>query len=367
MAPVDCDAFGAPLAGSSVVVTSTANAGARRWPLLLGLLSLVYLSAITAGFLAPDDPITQNRDLAFAPPTRLHFVDATGRLHLRPFVYELTPLPGAIEEYGEDQRREYPVRFFVRGARYRVAGLVDTDWHLFGTDSPTRLFLFGTDDYGRDLFSRLLFGGQISLFAGLLGLGLSLSLGTVIGGLAGYYGGWVDEINMRAAELFLALPWLYLLFAVRMALPLDMAPAQAFLLVLVVIGLVGWARPARLIRGLVLSARARDYVAAARCLGASDVYVLRRHVFPQILGIVLTQAALLAPQYILAEVTLSFFGLGVGEPVPSWGNMLASLQRYHVLTSYWWMFLPGMVMIPVFLLYYALADALHPHSSGVSM
>jgi peptide/nickel transport system permease protein len=357
----------AGLADTSAFMSSSERGGPRRWPLVLGLLGLVYLSAIVAGFLAPDDPIRQNRELAFVPPTRLHFVDATGRFHLRPFVYELTRPPASVAEYSEDRTRAHPVRFFVRGAPYRLAGLVETDLHLFGTDSPTRLFLFGTDDYGRDLFSRLLFGGQISLFAGLLGLGLSLGVGTVIGGLAGYYGGWVDEINMRTTELFLALPWLYLLFAVRMALPLNIPPARAFLLVLVVIGLVGWARPARLIRGLVLSARARDYVDAARCLGASDLYLLRRHVFPQILGLVVTQAALLAPQFILAEVTLSFFGLGVGEPVPSWGNMLASLQRYHVLASYWWMFIPGLALVPVFFLYYALADSLHSKTSGMSM
>jgi peptide/nickel transport system permease protein len=136
-------------------------------------------------------------------------------------------------------------------------------------------------------------------------------------------------------------------------------PVQAFLLVLGIIAVVGWARPARLIRGAVLSARAREYVIAARCLGASDAYLMWRHVLPQIVGILLTQAALLAPQFILAEVTLSFFGLGVEEPVPSWGNMLASLQRYHVVASYWWMFLPGIAMIPVFWLYHALADALH--------
>ena len=271
------------------------------------------------------------------------------------------------EALTEDRSRSYPVRFFVRGARYRIAGLVESDWHLFGTDSPTPLFLFGSDDFGRDVFSRLLFGGQISLFAGLLGAASTLTLAVAIGGAAGYYGGWVDELSMRAAELFLALPWLYLLFAVRMALPLDLDPAQAFLLVLVVIGVVGWARPARLIRGLVLSARARDYVAAARCLGASDSYLLRRHVLPQIFGILLTQAALLAPQYILAEVTLSFFGLGVGEPVPSWGNMLAGLQRYHVVASYWWMFLPGLVMVPVFWLYYSLADALHRRVTSMSV
>ena len=329
-----------------------------RAPFALGCLALVYLSAVFAGAVAPSDPTTQHRELAFVPPTRIHFVDDTGRLHLRPFVYALTPSsPGT--EVTEDRSRPYPLRFVVRGAPYRVAGLVDSNWHLFGTESPTPLFLFGSDDFGRDLFSRLLFGGQISLFAGLLGAALSLTLGTVIGGVAGYYGGWVDEINMRIAELFLAMPWLYLLFAVRMALPLDVAPTQAFLLVLILIAVVGWARPARLVRGLVLSASARDYVAAARCLGASDAYLLRRHVLPQIMGLLLTQAALLAPQYILAEVTLSFFGLGVEEPVPSWGNMLASLQRYHVLASYWWMFLPGIVMIPVFWLYHSLADALH--------
>jgi len=189
----------------------------------------------------------------------------------------------------------------------------------------------------------------------------------VLGGLAGFYGAWVDETIMRIAELFLALPWLYLLFAVRMALPLQIEPAQAFLLVLAVIGLIGWARPARLIRGVVLSAKLRDYVVAARSLGASDLYLLRRHVWPQVLGIVLTQGALLAPQFILAEVTLSFFGLGVGEPVPSWGNMLASLQRYQVLSSYWWMFVPGLALIPVFLLYYELADALHQRAAAFSL
>jgi peptide/nickel transport system permease protein len=152
-----------------------------------------------------------------------------------------------------------------------------------------------------------------------------------------------------------------------MALPLQLEPSQAFLMILAVIGLVGWARPARLIRGVVLSAKLRDYVVAARGLGATDAYLLRRHVLPQVLGIALTQAALLTPQYILAEVTLSFFGLGVGEPVPSWGNMLAVLLRYDVLSSYWWMFVPGLALVPVFLLYYVLADALHQRAAAFTV
>jgi len=338
----------------------------RRYRLLLGLLGVLHVSTLFAGFLAPADPATQNRDLPFAPPTRLHFVDPSGRLHLRPFVYGLARPSGDLEGYTEDRNRIYPVRFFVRGAPYRIAGLVDSDRHLFGTDGGTHLFLLGSDAYGRDQLSRFLYGAQISLFAGILGAGLSLGTGMLLGGVAGYYGAWVDETIMRVAELFLALPWMYLLFAVRMALPLRIEPAQAFLLVLAVIGLIGWARPARLIRGVVLSAKQQDYVVAARGLGASDTHLLRRHVLPQVLGIALTQAALLAPQYILAEVTLSFFGLGVGEPVPSWGNMLASLQRYDVLSSYWWMFVPGVALIPVFLLYYALADALHQRSAAFS-
>src|SRR5436190_1221177 len=330
---------------------------------LLGLLALVYLATVLAGFLSPEDPAAQHRELAFAPPTRLHFMDAAGRLHLRPFVYGLA-WSAAADAYAEDRSRISPVRFFVRGAPYRVAGTFSADRHLFGTDAPGPLFLIGSDDFGRDQFSRFLHGGQISLFAGLLGAGLSLGVGIVLGGLAGFYGAWVDETIMRVAEVFLALPWMYLLFAVRMALPLQIAPADAFLLVVSVIGLIGWARPARLIRGVVLSATLRDYVAAARSLGASDVYLLRRHLWPQVSGIALTQGALLVPQFVLAEVTLSFFGLGVGEPVPSWGNMLAGLQRYQVLSSYWWMFVSGLALIPVFLLYYALADALHRRAAG---
>jgi peptide/nickel transport system permease protein len=188
--------------------------------------------------------------------------------------------------------------------------------------------------------------------------GVSLALAVALGGISGFYGGWLDNVIMRLGELFLALPWLYLLLAVRAFLPLHINPTQTFLLLVLVIGLIGWARPARLIRGVALSARERHYVLAARGFGASDLYLLRRHVLPETYGVLLTQAALLIPQYILAEITLSFLGLGVDEPVPSWGNMLASLQNYSVLTSYLWMFIPGLVLILVFLLYYKVSNAL---------
>ena len=325
----------------------------------LSLLGILYASVFLAGLLAPYAPADQNRDMPFAPPARLHFVEPTGKLHVRPFVYRLVSHPRSFGEYSEDRSTVYPIRFLVRGAPYRIAGMFESNLHLFGFDEPAKAFLFGSDGYGRDLFSRLLYGGQISLVAGLLAASLALGLGAVVGGLAGFYGGWVDETFMRFAELFLALPWLYLLFAVRTSLPLHIDPAQAFLLLVVVLGLVGWARPARLIRGVVLSGKLREHVLAARAFGASDMYLLRRQVLPQAAGVVLAQLAVLVPQYILAEATLSFFGLGVGEPVPSWGNMLAAAQRYDVLTSYWWMFLPAIALSTVSLLYYVLANALH--------
>lgn len=335
----------------------------RGW---LSLLGLLYASVLFAGLIAPYAPNEQNRTTPFAPPTRLHFIETTGQLHVRPFVYRLVRRPGTFDEYDEDRSRRYPVRLLTQGAPYTIAGILGADRHLFGVDEPAKVFLFGTDQFGRDVFSRLLFGGQVSMVAGVLAASLALGLGLAMGGLAGFYGGWADEAVMRIAELFLALPWLYLLFAVRSILPLHIDPSRALLLLVAVIGIVGWARPARLIRGIVLSAKHREHVLAARAFGAADLYLLRKHVLPQVSGVVLTQFAVLIPQYILAEVTLSFFGLGIAEPVPSWGNMLAGVQRYDVLTSYWWMFLPGIALSSVFLLYYALANALHQQTALVS-
>ena len=330
-----------------------------RGTLAASLLLVVYGAAAAAGFLAPYDPVEQNRRLPFAPPTRLHVIDQSGQFHLRPFIYPAVARAGSFDVYDEDTTRPFPIRFFVPGATYHPAGLFRTNRHLFGVDPPARLFLMGSDEYGRDVFSRLLHGARISLVAGLLAATVAVGLGLLAGSVAGFYGGWSDAILMRGAELVMAVPWLYLLLAVRAALPLHVEPADAFLLLILIVGVVGWARPARLVRAVVLSARTRDYVLAARSCGASNLHLLWRHVLPQAAGVALTHLALLVPQCILAEVTLSFFGLGVSEPVPSWGNMLVSLQRYHVVASYWWMFLPGVALIAVFLLYYAITDALH--------
>jgi peptide/nickel transport system permease protein len=331
---------------------------------LLICLGLLHLAVFAAGFLSQYDVAEQNREFPFAPPTRIHFVDAQGAMHLlSPFVYRMVEDSRQFGSYHEDAGRCYPIRFFVHGHRYKLAGSFASNVHLLGVDPPGHLFLMGTDEYGRDQFSRFLHGGQISLAAGLLATILSLGIAVLLGTVSGFYGGWLDAIVMRFGELFVALPWLYLLFGLRAFLPLNIDPRQAFLLLIAVIGSVGWARPARLIRGVVLSGKEQNYVLAARMFGGSRFYLMRRHILPQTYSIILTQAVLLIPQYILAEVTLSFLGLGVGEPEPSWGNMLASVQQYHVMASYWWMLIPGIALVPVFLSYVLLANTLQARAT----
>jgi peptide/nickel transport system permease protein len=300
----------------------------------LAFLVAIHGAVLMAGFLAPYPFADQHRDFPYAPPTRIHFFDTAGRFHLRPFVY------GPSRD-----SRPYPLEFFVRG-------------RLFGVREPGVLFLIGSDGYGRDVFSRLLYGAQVSLLTGLVAAFLALGIGLTLGTAAGFYGGWLDRFLMRSGELFLALPWLYLLLAVRAFLPLHIGTIQAFFLLILVIGGIGWVRPARLVRGVVLSGKERAFVLAARGFGASDAYLMRRHIFPLTWGVVLTQGTVLIPQFILAEVTLSFLGLGVGEPVPSWGNMLADARQYYTLVSHPWMLAPGLAVIPVLFAWMLLADAL---------
>lgn len=326
-----------------------------KLPPAFWLLFSVHLLVVFAGFLAPYGYQTQDRSHPFAQPSGLHWVDCNGKFHLRPLVY--VPQREAPQINNQDGcARLFPLRLLVHGDTYTILGIFPGSLHLFGVDSPDRFYLLGSDGFGRDMFSRMFYGGQVSLFAGLVAACLSLLTGLLVGAVAGLYGGWVDEVAMRLAEVFIAMPALFLLLALRAFLPLHMGPVSAFVLVVSVFGVLSWGRPARLVRGIVLSARERTFVLAARGFGASNWYLLRRHLMPLASGVMLTQMTLLVPQFILAEVVLSFLGLGVSEPFPTWGNLLAYAQQYHVLVSYWWMLLPGVAPIPVFLAYHALAD-----------
>lgn len=330
----------------------------RKFLFVVASLLALHLLVLFAGFVAPYDYGSQDRDHAYMPPTRVHLVDCGRRFHLRPFVYITTLQEGSLSDYAEDCSQPAPIRFFTTGDQYLLAGVIPSHVHLFGVSSPARLYLLGTDEFGRDQFSRILYGGEVSLFAGLLAAVLALIIGVLAGSIAGASGGWVDEAIMRLSELFMAVPWFYLLLALRAVLPLKMDPVSAFLLVVGVIGVLNWGQPARLVRGVVLSGREQNFVQAARGFGAGKLYILKRHLLPMTFSLALTQMAVLVPRFILAEVLLSFLGLGIGEPFPSWGNMINQAQQYHVLVSYWWMILPALVPVPVFLGYHGLADAL---------
>ena len=215
--------------------------------------------------------------------------------------------------------------------------------------APSALHWLGTDDYGRDVLSRFLAGANWSVLAGVLATTLTLLIAGLAGGVAGFNGGRIDQILMRVGDLVLSLPWLYVLIGLRAVLPLSMKPRAAVAAMLALIALVSWARPARLVRGLVLSLSERGYVEAARGFGVSGFRIFRRHVLPGTLGLMGVQALVLFPRFVLAEVTLSFLGLGVGEPDPSWGGLILGLKQAYLLPEQSWRLLPICLMAPLFL------------------
>ncbi len=315
----------------------------RRSPLAVAggvLLILLYSLAALAPFFAPYAESDIDRDRFFHPPTPLHLRDADGHWHARPFVYGSRG--GQDQTYEVDTSRRYPLRWWVRGAPYRLLGVLPGDRHLFGVDAPGRIYLLGADDAGRDVWTRLLFGSQVSLTVGVVGILISFSLGLLLGGVSGYFGGWVDTLIMRGTELLLSIPGLYLIVALRGVFPLDLPSQQTYLAIVAILAFIGWAGLARVIRGMVLSLRQAEYVLAARALGASSLRVIVRHILPNTMSFTIVAATVAVPGYILGEVFLSFLGVGVQPPAASWGNMLNAARSQRVLTSFPWILLaPG--------------------------
>jgi peptide/nickel transport system permease protein len=299
------------------------------------IVVLVVAAAAAAPWLAPHAPSDQFADYVNAPPMRLHLVDAGGGWH-RPFVHPLRLVDRLESRYAEDLSRRVPVRWLADGHL----------WSTGASDPP--LLLLGADRLGRDVLSRLLFGARASMGVALAGTLGALLIGVLVGGLAGYAGGVVDELAMQAADFVLILPAVYVVLALRAAMPLVLAPGQTFLLVAGILALVGWPMAARGVRAIVAAERRREYAIAARSLGAGHARVLVRHLLPAARGFLAVQATLLVPAFILAEATLSFVGLGFVEPTPSWGTMLYEAGRnVRDLGLFPWLLSPAAAIVLV--------------------
>lgn len=330
------------------------------------ILIAMYAVAVFAGFLAPYGMNEYRRTpvSAFVPPTQIHWIDPeTGRL-TRPYVYDVVADRDPVTRqrvYVEDTSKPFFVQWFVRRPTqpYKILGLWQSDLRLFGVDEPARIFLWGTNNLGKDVFSRVLYGGQVSLTIGLLAVWVSLTIGLVMGSLAGFYGGRVDDLIMRLVEVFAAIPGLFLLIVLAtllkdprnplaQAFGLSMTSSQTFLMVVIVLGFVGWGGLARIIRGLILGLREADYAQAAKALGASEARIMFRHLLPATASYVIVSLTLAIPGYILAETGLSFIGLGPSEvDSASWGILLRDATARGISIQFVpWLLIPG---IPIFL------------------
>lgn len=304
----------------------------------LAILALLYLMMIFGGFLAPYAEATEDRARSFMPPTKVH-VDGSG-LYVRNAEITIDMATGA-EVLTVDRTQKYRVKLFVRGDDYHLFGLVPTNLHLFGVDKPAGIYLFGTDQAGRDIFSRTLYGARISLTVGIMAIFIVIPLGMLIGGISGYFGGWVDNVLMRVVEALQSIPSFYLLlFLFGVTYKWDITPTQRYVLIIMILSLIGWTSLARVIRGQVLALRTQEYVEAALAAGAGSLWIITRHILPQTMTWVTISASLMVPFFILSESALSMLGLGVQQPAASWGNLLQDATSISALSLHPWLMIP---------------------------
>ncbi|TLS50694.1 ABC transporter permease [Paenibacillus antri] len=325
------------------------------------VLGLLYAVAIFARFIAPYGLESYDSKYVNAPPMMPRFVDADGNFHLRPFVYELKSErdPETMRKMfvaNEDVR--YPLQLFARGEEYKFLGLFPTTIHLFGVEEPGRLFLLGTDGMGRDLFSRIVLGSQISLSIPIVGVGISFVLGLFIGGVSGYFGGRLDSFIQRVIEVIRSFPTLPLWMALSAAIPPRIPVVTMYLYIVIILAFIGWTDLARVVRGKFISLKNEDYVLSAKIAGVSDAKIIVRHLVPGFISYLVVATTLAIPGMILGETAMSFLGLGIRSPATSWGVLLQEAQKIENVALYPWKLIPLGVVVTTVLTFNFLGDGM---------
>lgn len=324
----------------------------------LFILIILYFSVIFAPFFAPyhydDDDVLHS----YAPPTKIHFINFKQK-QFTPFIYEQVYEVNEYYQriYRENKERVYPIKFFTKGFKYKFLGIWETDRHLFGVEG-VKIYLLGADLRGRDIFTRILYGGRISLSIGLIGAAISLFIGLIVGGISGYFGGKIDNFTMRICEMVMMIPSFYLMLALRASFPPNITSAQVYLLIIVILSFIGWSATARIIRGMAISLRENEYIYAARAMGLSHFKIIIRHILPHTFSYAIVAVVLRIPAYILGEASLSLIGLGIQEPEASWGNLLSSSLGIVSIRLFPWILIPGLFIIITVICFNVLGDTL---------
>jgi peptide/nickel transport system permease protein len=311
------------------------------------ILLAMYLTTLMSEVISPYGLNTRNTDFIFAPPQMVHFFD-DGRF-VGPFVYGLDyhlDMTNLKRVYTANPKRVQPVRLFCHGDAYEWLGLIPADLHVLCPAEGGTLFLLGTDRLGRDLLSRITYGARISLTVGLIGVSISFILGIVIGGIAGYYGGWTDTLIQRLIEIIQSFPHLPLWMALSAILPVTWSPVLVYFGITLILGMIEWTHLGRAVRSKLLALREEDFCTAAMLMGASPARIIGRHLLPSFMSHLIASATLIIPSMILGETALSFLGLGLRPPITSWGVLLNEAQNINVVALYPWLMLP---VVPVVL------------------